>query len=96
MKKKAFEARDPVHPGRLPEHETDLVPELPEAPKSDGWPPECTAFVRHIKECEASNVPVAIIEITCNTTSECKVLPTESFRSVPPTHSMIKMTWLAS
>ena len=75
---------------------SDLVPELPEAPKSDGWPPECTAFVRHIKEYEASNVPLAIIEITCHATSECKVLPTESFRSVPPTHSMIKMTWLAS
>lgn len=59
---------------------SELVPALPEAFKSDGWPHECTA----------SDVPLVAIKITCNSTSECKVLPTESFRSVPPTHSLIK------
>lgn len=44
------------------------------------------ASVICIRKYEAPNVPVPVIEITCNATFECKVLPTESFTSFPPTH----------
>ena len=69
-----------------------LVSALPEALESDVWPGECTAFIRHIKKYEASNVGLAVIKLSCNRTSECKVLPTESFKSVPPACCVIETT----